>query len=315
MLFALSEGVQLQLSLTALKTLAAVIEQGSFSSAARQLGYTQSAVSQQIATLERALDLQLFERNARSIRPTEAARFLYSRSEELIGLVSLVESDVERLAAGQAGRIRIGSFSSADADLLSGSLARFLTGRRDIDVRLQEGEPFELVPHVVCGDLDVGLVFRYEGADPPWPVQLRATTLMREPLYVVAPNSHRFATCPRVALTDLAEEVWISNREDTLAHACLLTMTSKAGFRPNIAFRTNNFGAVIGLARAGLGIALIPALAFPPNSGLVQLRINDLPYRSIAAVTRELAANVLVESFLEALGAVAIELSSQHEEW
>src|SRR5688500_13849844 len=154
----------MRVTLAALQSLSAVVEEGSFAGAARKLGYTASAVSQQIAALERSLSLQLFERRGRSVHPTEAAVHLHSRSAELVGMLSRVESDVERLAAGQAGRIRIGSFPSADSQVLSRALALFVVRRREVEVHLVEGEPFELLPQVTRGDLDVALAFRYDTA-------------------------------------------------------------------------------------------------------------------------------------------------------
>lgn len=284
----------MRVSFASLQTLVAVVDEGSFSGAARALGYTQSAVSQQIAALERSLGLQLFERRGRSVHPTEAARHLHDRSEELVGLLTRVEGEVERLSAGQAGRIRIGSFASADDQILSPALARLLVRRRDIEVRLEEGEPFQLLPEVIRGNLDVALAFRYDIASPPWPTDLHAIPLLREPLHVVVARSHRFARRDTVELAELREESWAANRPNTLAHACLLNTAAAAGFRPHIPFCSNNFDAVLGIAREGLAVALVPGLAVPDDSQLVPLPISGLPYRTVAAVTRKAEPSALV---------------------
>lgn len=276
----------MKVSLSALETLSAVIDEGSFAGAARRLGYTPSAVSQQIAALERSLSLELFERRGRSVHPTEAARHLHARSAELLGLLTKVESDVERLAAGQAGRIRIGSFPSADSPILSRALARFVVKRREVEVQLEEGEPFELLPQVTRGDIDVALAFRYETASPPWPEDLTITPLLREPLYVVASQSHRLARRRRIDLGELSTEVWAANRPNTLAHACLLSTAAGAGFRPNIAYCSNNFDAIRAFARNGLAIGLLPGLAATEMPGITRLAVEGLPHREVAAVTR-----------------------------
>lgn len=296
---------------TALRTLATVVETGSFTEAARLLGYTASAVSQQMSALERSLKLQLFERHARSVKPTQAALYLCSQSRELLGQLYRVENELARLSAGQAGRIRIGSYPSAGATLLSQSIARFLVKRREVEVSLDEGEPYELMPRVIRGELDVALVFRYDLVPTVWPQELRAVELLTEPLFVIASRRHRLAGRAEVPMAGLAEEVWVANDARTPGHACLLARAGMAGFRPNIAFRSNNFDAVRGLVRAGLGVAMIPRLAVTPDPEITILPIADgLPQRYIAVACRRLDDSPLVQAFLVALRDVAETINS-----
>ncbi len=287
---------------TTLRTLAAVIRTGSFSAAGRELGYTASAVSQQMSGLERSLKLQLFERQARRVIPTESAQYIDQRAEDLLELIGQLKVDVERLAAGQAGRLRIGSFDSAGAPIMAHVIARFIEHRRDVEISLDEGEPHELFPRVLDGDLDVALGFHYDLVPTAWPLEVRLTALMVDDLSVIAHRRHRLASKDRVDFSDLRNERWISNREDTAASHCLLALATAEGFTPNIAFRSNSFGTVRGFVSAGLGVALIPSLAYEPDDVIVRLPITrPLPARHVVAATRRVDSNPLTSAFLAAI--------------
>ncbi|MQA03603.1 MAG: LysR family transcriptional regulator [Streptosporangiales bacterium] len=286
-----------------LHTFEAVVRLGSFADAGRELDYTTSAVSQQMAALERTTGLQLFERHSRHITCTPTATYLYERSSELIGLLSRVQNELTRLSAGKAGRIRIGSFASAGTALLPRAFERFLRNRDDIEVTLDEGEPHDLVPRVVQGDIDVGLVFRYDLVPRTWPNELRVMELMTEPLVVIASSRHRLVRRKRPASFDqLTDERWIATLEGTALHSCLLARGVASGFRPDIAFRTNNFAAVRGLVSAAVGVAIIPTFAYDPSKDIKALTIGDgLPQRHVAAVSRRLDDGPLVNAFLRSL--------------
>lgn len=295
-----------------LRTLAAVIRTGSFAAAGRELGYTASAVSQKMSGLERSLGLQLFERQARRVSPTEAAQYLYERAEDLLDLVDQLEADVGRLAAGQAGRLRIGSFASAGGPILAQVIARFLIRRHDVEISLDEGEPHELFPRVLDGDLDVALGFRYDRVPTVWPPDVRLTVLMVEPLYVIARRGHRLASKDRVDFPELSSERWIANREDTAASDCLVAFAAEEDFVPNIAFRSNSFGTVRGFVAAGLGVAMIPSLAHEPEEDIVTLPITrPLPRRQVVAATRRVDNNPLTSAFLAAIRHVTAGLTTQ----
>lgn len=299
------------MNLTALRTLAIVVKLGSFSEAGRQLGYTQSAVSQQIAAMERSLGLQLFERKARTIQPTEAARYLHARAEELMGMLERVEQDVARLSAGQAGRIRIGFFLSAGTNLLPEALARFLVRRREVQVTLIEGEPDEVLLKTMRGELDVALVFRYDGIPAKWPADLHVVSLMTDPMYVIASRGHRLAGDDDVRLLDLADEPWVSTSERTDGHEFLVRTTANAGFQPNFAFTVDDFDAIQGLVRSSLGIAMLPKLAYVASSDVIRLPVNGLPQRHIAAVTRSIEHSPLVSGFIVAVRDIAAKFAAR----
>lgn len=267
-----------------------------------------------MSALERSLGLQLFERQARRISPTEAAQYLCDRSGDLLDLVSQLEADAGRLAAGQAGRLRIGSFASAGRPIMAPAIARFLTRRRDVELSLDEGEPHELFPEILEGELDVALGFRYDLVPTDWPYDVRVTDLLIEHLRVIAPRRHRLASKERVELGELKHERWIANREDTAASTCLRALCDREGFAPHIAFRSNSFGTVRGFVAAGLGVALIPAMAHEPDDDIVSLTISTrLPRREVVVATRRIDSNPLVRVFLTSLRRAADGLSVQQE--
>lgn len=285
----------------------AVMQTGSFAAAGRELGYTASAVSQQMAGLEQALGIQLFERRASRVVPTEAAQYLLQRSEEVFELLDQVEVDIARLGAGQAGRLRVGTFNSAGGSILGQAIARFLIRRRDVEITLDEGEPYELFPRVSDGSLDVALGFQYELVPPAFPANLRLTNVLTEELFVVAPKKHRLARKDSVDLSDLQFETWVAHREETPSHRCLLALCEQHRFTPDIAFRSNNLGTVLGIVEAGLAVAMVPRISLTdPHEDMAVLPISGrLPRRQIVAAIREGHVNPLSEAFLAALRQVA----------
>jgi DNA-binding transcriptional LysR family regulator len=301
------------LSLASIRTLAAVVETGSFAAAAARLDYSPAAVSHQMAALERSLGLTLFERGAHSIRVTDAARHLHQRATELALLLEQVHREAQLLSDGQAGRIRLGTFPSASGLLLARSIARFLVRRRGVSVTIEEGEPYDLVPALAQARCDLALVFRYDLVPPIWQSGLdglQATDLLVEPLHLIAAAQHRLAAATDVSISDLAGETWIANREPTAAHACLLACTARAGFTPEIAFTSDNFDAVLALVREGLGVSIVPGLAL--TRGAAGVRIipvrDSLPRRHVCALTRDGERSPLVSAFLANLTDTAAAL-------
>ena len=285
----------------------AVMLTGSFAAAGRELGYTASAVSQQVAGLEHALGIRLFEREASRVVPTEAAQYLLHRSDEVFDLLDQVEIDIARLGAGQAGRLRVGTFNSAGGPILGRAIARFLVRRRDVEITLDEGEPYELFPRVADGSLDTALGFQYDLVPSAFPTNLRLTEVMTEKLFIVAPKKHRLARKGSVGLDELQSEKWVAHREETPSHQCLLALCGTHDFTPDIAFRSNNLGTVLGIVEAGLAVAMVPEISFRDASdGVVALPItNPLPHRQIVSAARDDDTNPLSEAFLLALRRVA----------
>lgn len=287
----------------AMATLREVVLHGSFAGAARSLGYTASALSQQISGLERSLGVQLFEREAKRIVPTEAAEYLVQRSSELFDLIRQIDLDVGRLGAGQAGRLRIGSYHSAGGRFLGPAIARFLVGRRDTEISLDEGEPHELFPRVADGSLDIALGFEYERVPAAFPNGLRLEEVATENLLLVGPAKHRFRTKQSLRFSDLRDETWAAHLPDTPASAALHRCAGEAGFTPKIAFQSNNPTTILGLVAAGLAVALLPRISVVERAEEISvLPVSPPPPgRRIIAALRESDTSPLSEAFLHAL--------------
>jgi DNA-binding transcriptional LysR family regulator len=286
-----------------LRTLTAVLQSGSFAVAARRLGYTSSAVSQQIAALERATRLPLFEREARSIRPTPAAVILASRSQEVLAVLGALQDDLRSLAEGAIGTVRLGSFPTASEQLLPAALAGLAVSHPSVEVLLDEGEPAELTSRLQDGDLDVALVYRYTAVPARRPRGLAVTPLLREDLVLVLPADHPSAAAGEApALEQFADAVWVTTREGTGGATCLQRACADAGFEPRISYRSNDYDVIRGFVRSGLGIAFVPVLGNVPHPGVVTIRPAGLrAHRYVGVFTREDVRNPAVHGVIAAL--------------
>ena len=262
-----------------LRTLTTVIMTGSFADAARQLGYTGSAVSQQIAALERAVKMPLFERDAHSIRPTPAGEFIAERARDALAALDALEDDIRGMAHGSIGRLRLGSFPTASEKLLPLALAAYGRDHPQVEILLDEGEPAELVPLIAVAELDLALTYRYSLVPQAWPKTVKATQLLDEELLLLLPKGHRLAGADAILLADLAAEIWISTREGTAGASCLRRMCAGAGFVPQVGYRSNDYDVITNFVKSRLGIALIPALAYVSDGEVIATRIEDVQVR------------------------------------
>ncbi|MCW2643690.1 MAG: hypothetical protein JWP76_5996 [Dactylosporangium sp.] len=263
-----------------LRTLTTVIRTGSFADAARQLGYTGSAVSQQIAALERAVKMPLFERDAHSVRPTPAGEFIAERARDALAALGSLEDDIRGISQGSIGRLRLGSFPTASENLLPLTLASCARDHPQVKILLDEGEPDELIPLLQVAELDLALVYRYNLVPQSWPRgALKATHLLDEELLLLLPKDHRLAGADAISLADLRAETWISTREGTSGASCLRRICAGAGFVPQVGYRSNDYDVVTNFVKSRLGIALIPALGHVPDDDVVAAHLEEIQVR------------------------------------
>ena len=292
-----------------LRTLTAVVRTGSFADAARQLGYTASAVSQQIAALERTVQLPLFERDAHSITATPAAEFLAERARDALSTLGALDDDVRGLVSGELGRIRLGSFPTASERLLPRGLAEYRRAHPHVHVELDEGEPRELVALLGDGELDVAVVYRYDLVPQRWPAGLVRTPLVSERLVLLLPDGHDLANAATVTLSDLAEETWVRTREGSTGATCLDRICAEAEIVPRVSVRSNDYDVIREFVRTGLGIALVPALGHVPAEGVVARPLDGVNVRRhVLALHRTGPAHATA---VEALSSAAREIATQ----
>ncbi|MEU6479606.1 LysR family transcriptional regulator [Streptomyces sp. NPDC047017] len=243
-----------------LRVLRAVAASGSFSAAARELGCTQPAVSQQMKALEGSVGTPLLVRTGREMRLTEAGEALVRHAGGILAGLTAAEEEVAAIAGLRAGRVRLVSFPSGSSTLVPTALAALRAAHPGTRVSLEEAEPPRSVELLRAGDCDVALAFRYEGAAgaEEWD-DLAVRPLLTDRLVGLVPERHRLAGADSMAIADLAGEPWIAGCprcRGQLVEAC-----ASAGFTPRIDFATDDYPAVVGLVGAGLGVAVLPQLA------------------------------------------------------
>ncbi|MGW7405608.1 LysR family transcriptional regulator [Streptomyces sp. NPDC054833] len=297
------------LSTVWLRVFLAVARHGSFTTAARTLGWTQSAVSRQISSLEAALGGgPLFDRLPRGVRLTEAGRILVPYAETVAGALYGAGRELAALREGAAGRLRFGAFPSADAALVPHALAAFRARHPGVRVTREEGLTPGLLDRLADGHLEVAVVST-TGRAPLEAYELHH--LLDESLYVAVPAGHPLARedAP-VRLGLLADADWISGGprpEGTLLDAAL-----RQGFRPRVAHVVAEWTAKQGYVAAGLGVALVPALAAAsvrPDVALLPVLDEGAPARALyAATVRGRTPTPATEAFLTALREAAAKI-------
>jgi DNA-binding transcriptional LysR family regulator len=279
-----------------------VVRSGSFADAARRLGYTGSAVSQQISALERQLRATLFERDAHSVRPTPAAEFVVARCSAALGALHALEEDIDLFMGGALGTLRLGSFPTASEQLLPRALSSFKASSPGIEVHLDEAEPARLIARLESREIDVALLYRYSHVPRRWPKSVGTETVIREDLLVLRPATPTLLQQEDVDLADLLEETWISTGEATAGAAVLRHLGRDRGFEPAVSYRSDNYGVIQGLVRAGLGIALVPALGYRPDPAVAATPLRGAPAcREVVVASSPTSPEKIVSSLTSAV--------------
>jgi DNA-binding transcriptional LysR family regulator len=259
-----------------LRFLLEVERTGSLGAAADALGYTPSAVSQQMRALEREAGAALIDRRGRGIVLTEAGRAMARHARRVVDALSAAETEVQAIAGLRAGVLRFGWFSTAGATLAPRAIALFRSLHPVIELVLEEADPDDCVRRLRDGGLDLALVYEFPG-DEPLSADLRLEPLLEDRLRIALPPGHRLAGRRRIALAELAGDSWIQgvrhgSTVDVLPAAC-----QAAGFTPRIALQTDDPTAWQGLVAAGVGISVIPELALPTAREDIVVRRLDAP--------------------------------------
>ncbi len=272
------------LSVARLRVLREVAYRGSFSAAAEALSYTQSAVSQQIATLEAETGMTLLERHPRGVSLTAAGQTLVAHAEDILARLDAAEGALAAIAGLRGGRLRMGSFPTAGSTLMPVAIARFRDLYPDVELTLAEAEPEEIVPRLRSGELDLALVFQFEG-EPALEREMLRVPLLEDPMYVALPREHPLARRRRVRLEDLREQAWVQTSRASACARHVVRCCHGAGFEPRVSFETDDYATVQGLVAAGVGVALMPALALESvHEGIVVRALSPAsPVREVIA--------------------------------
>lgn len=269
------------MDLQRLRVYRAVVAAGSIQAAAANLGYTPSAVSQQVAALARETGLVLLSKAGRGIAPTDAGLELASATDGLFGELTEVEAKVSDLREGRAGSLSMAYFTSAAMAWIPGVVRRVLDEhpRLRLDLRVQD------LPSTEGRRADVEVLVESPAFTPP--AGFSVHHLMDEPYVAVLPPGHRFADRAEVEMAELADERWIAH--DSEESWCVINLhraALSAGFAPPYSVRTANHPTAIAFVAAGIGIAVMPRLCtidLPPGVWTVPL-VNPTPIRTVYAM-------------------------------
>jgi DNA-binding transcriptional LysR family regulator len=275
------------------------------------LSYTQSAVSQAVATLEAETGATLIERDRKGVRPTPAGEALLAHADGIFARIEAAEDDLASILGVRGGRLRMASFPTAGATLIPRAVARFSANHPDVTLSLAEGEPEDIAPRLRAGEFDLALLFEFRGAAAGKVTSgLRAVELREDPLHVVLPKGHPLADRSSLKLADLGEESWI---QTTAASPCarhVVRSCHEAGFDPPVSFESDDYQVVLGLVAAGVGVALIPELALAGARDDVEVRElsgKGVTRRVLAATPRSAGVSPAVGPMVELLREVAGE--------
>ena len=271
------------LTITGLRVVQKAAVLGSFSAAAEALGYTQPAISRQVASMEAVVGFPLFERVARGVRPTEAGTVLAEHATAVVATLEAAQTALRRLRERLEGRLVLGAMPVAMSVLVPRAVARLAHVNPGLNVSLHEAPTPILVERVRHGLLDVGVIALGEEL-PPYDLEgLRRDVLLADALRVAVPAGHRFAGRRRVPVHELRDEPWIVGRAIGEHEPIFGAWPTLAD--PRVAFTSRDWPSRLGLVAAGLGLAVVPSIVIPSvPAGVAVIEVEDPDHRKRSAV-------------------------------
>jgi DNA-binding transcriptional LysR family regulator len=296
------------LDLRRLRLLKEFAERGTITATAAALGYTPSAVSQQLAALEREAGTALLDRTARSAELTDAGHRLAAHAESILAAVEEAEADLSVQAREPSGRVSVAAFPTAAA-AFAPALARSLRAHPGLTLLLRQTPRVEGLRQVSSAEVDVALVDDWSGGlAGAKPALLRFYPLVRDPLVLVVPRGHRLADpAEPVDLRQLRETSrWMAAPAGEPSRQAVDRLLAGAGGAPPVPWEFEGLGTILSLVARGIGIAAVPRLALAAGEARVVVRElpEGSPAREVYAVAR--AASVRRPS-------VAVILTALHD--
>jgi DNA-binding transcriptional LysR family regulator len=292
-----------------MRVLREVAARGSFSAAAEALSFTQSAISQHVAALERETGTQLVERGRRGVRLTDAGRVLVGHAEAILARIESAEAELAALSGLRGGRLRMMSFQSGGATLAPRAIAAFHERHPLVELSMLEAEPDEAGERLRAGEIDMALVYDHEATPDLLGPELELTHLLDDPYDAIVPAEHALATRRRLSLGDLGEEPWVGSTSTSGCRRITEAVCREAGFEPQVAFEADETLAAQALVAAGVGVTLLPRLALTAvHPGVVARTLRDAPVRHVWAARLDgTYASPASDAMLQTLQAVSEE--------
>lgn len=283
-----------------LRTLREVVRLGSFAAAANRLGYTSSAVSQQMASLERETGVRLFERFAHSVLPTSAAEVLARQAETLLADIERMVATAREVHRNSEPQVRLGVFPSI-CDLLS-SVLRDLEPEERSGIRLSVAEPSQLIARLGAGgEMDAAIVYQVGNSGLSWPSTLSRRWVAEDRYRLVLPRAWPDLSPHRAE--QLVDLPWIMHHPGSSDATLFEAMLGHWKLHPRVVCHSDDFKVTLSLIGAGLGAALIPDLALRDHSPDVV--VVDLPWlnisRSIFTLARPERESARLQTLLDKL--------------
>jgi DNA-binding transcriptional LysR family regulator len=301
------------LDLRRLRLLCEFARRGSIAATAAALGYTPSAVSQQLAALERQAGVPLLDRTARSAELTDAGRRLAARAEDILTLIEAAEAELSAQSDAPSGRVVVTSFPTA-AVAFAPALAHSLGVHPGLTFVLRQTRPGDGMRQVRAGEVDIALVDDWSGRLPDHaPATLQFFHLRRDPLVLVVPPEHAMADpATPVDLPALRAEPWLAAPPGEPSREAVDRLFDLVGGPPPVPWEFEGLHTILSLVARGIGIAAIPALALEAGDpGVVVREIPDCDLaREVYAVTR--AASVRRPSVAVTLRAIYAAARDRH---
>lgn len=296
------------LDLKRLRVLREVAASGSFSGAAESLFVSQSAVSQQISALEAEAGVQLLLRLRTGPVLTEAGELLVAHADAAIARLEQAERELADLSGLGAGELRLISFPSASATVVTAATAAFRRQHPEIRLSLTEGDPEDAIPELKRGGHDLAVVYDFElhPFEPDRDLDLRP--LLTEQMHVALPLDHPLADRESMELERLADESWLCGASNGSCRELTIRSCQRAGFEPDVSFESDDYNVMQSLVAAGMGVTLLPDLALgTPHQG-----VRIIPVAPKPPVRRVWAATLVAgsrsratESMLEVLAEIS----------
>ncbi|MFJ9622887.1 LysR family transcriptional regulator [Streptomyces sp. NPDC101181] len=275
------------LNLERLRTLDALARHGSVSRAAEGLHVTTSAVSQQLAKLEREVGQQLLARNGRGVRLTDAGSLLADHAARILSQVELAQSDIEAQRGEVVGEVRISAFPTAARGLFPATLTTLRADHPELTVRTRELEPAQSVLAVLRGDVDLAVVLDWSNKRLPVPGELTRAELLDDATDIAVPAGHRLADRAEVDLEDFADDAWVSWPEGEFCYEWLMFTLRSRGVEPRIAHLAGEHHTQLALIAAGAGVCVAPRLGRGPvPDGVRLVPVRQTMRRHVHAVWR-----------------------------
>jgi DNA-binding transcriptional LysR family regulator len=289
-----------------MRAFALVLDLGSISAAADVLGYTQSAVSQQLAALEREAGLALLDRSQRPLRATRAGQTLRPQVERVLAAVAGAEMAIEE-AQGATLRLRLAAFPSALSSFVPSAVRDLRRAHSELTVRVAQLETAEAIEELRAGEVDLAVVHHMPGVAIPETSGLMRRQLLVDDLYVVLPDGHRLARREAVSVDDLRAEPLILPRLDTPAgrfRSLVEQLCAEAGFAPRVAFELDDLSAAQAFVAAGIALVPMHGLTLttvPPGATTRPLAERPAGSRTIETLAPAATRTPLVEALVALL--------------